>query len=104
MDAMSKPPEINEDRATQRTPHPPLPPLRFPFHPKIPCSRPLHEDPTFGLLNVPLFISTDASSPRTHPLLTLFLATFPCTFFLSDLEPFHVSLPFGENCVELTQL
>ncbi|KAF8320944.1 hypothetical protein DL93DRAFT_2052347, partial [Clavulina sp. PMI_390] len=38
-------------------------------------------------LNVPVYIATDAPSPRTNPSLSIFLRTLPCVFFLSDFEP-----------------
>jgi hypothetical protein len=36
------------------------------------------------ILSTPIFISTDASSPRSNPLLSRFIRTFPCVFFLED--------------------
>lgn len=37
-------------------------------------------------LNFPVFIATDAPSPRSNPSLQLFLRTLPCSFFLSDFD------------------
>ncbi|KAF9476370.1 hypothetical protein BDN70DRAFT_863382 [Pholiota conissans] len=37
-------------------------------------------------LNVPLYVATDLSTPRTHPLLNIFRQTFPCIFFLEDFK------------------
>ncbi|KZS90741.1 hypothetical protein SISNIDRAFT_457354 [Sistotremastrum niveocremeum HHB9708] len=54
------------------------------------CRAPLHPPP-FDILNTPIFLSTDAPSPNTHPLIQRFLLSFPCVFFLSDFEtPFHI--------------
>lgn len=55
------------------------------------CSAHLHTATHLLALNMPLFISIDAHSPRTNAALLLFVQTFPCIFFLSDfsshLEP-----------------
>ncbi|KAF8290872.1 hypothetical protein DL93DRAFT_2068920 [Clavulina sp. PMI_390] len=40
-----------------------------------------------NLLDFPVFIATDVTSPRTNPSLELFLRTLPCVFFLSDFGP-----------------
>ncbi|QRV76270.1 O-FucT domain protein [Ceratobasidium sp. AG-Ba] len=37
-------------------------------------------------LEIPLFIATDAPSPRAHPALRLFFATFPCVYVLDDFQ------------------
>lgn len=40
--------------------------------------------PAHSSLGVPVFIATDAQSPRTSHALQLFLRTLPCVYFLSD--------------------
>lgn len=82
-------PPTSEERipALKGTTDPPYPP-QTPSHPERPpihCRRPLHTDPDLLSLNIPLYISTDTTTPLTHPALTPFLTHFPCVFFLSDL-------------------
>ncbi|KAJ7594661.1 hypothetical protein C8J56DRAFT_1122814 [Mycena floridula] len=48
------------------------------------CHSALHTQPRWSILNVPLFVSTDAPNPRKDHSLELFLRTFPCTVFLQD--------------------
>jgi hypothetical protein len=64
-----------------RAPRPPMPegnPAQFS------CDRPRHLSARHQALNTPIFISTDISSPRSNPSISIFLETFPCVFFLSD--------------------
>jgi hypothetical protein len=58
----------------------------------LPCRSPLHSLPHLKPLNVPLFISTDAQDPLTHPSIVRFLQTFPCTFLLSDMLSYTAPL------------
>ncbi len=51
---------------------------------RLPCRRPRHTAAHLSPLNIPLYISTDAKDPINDPLLSLFLKTFPCIFFLGD--------------------
>lgn len=44
----------------------------------------IHDHPRS--LSTPLFIATDALSPRTHPALDIFSATFPCLFYLAEFQ------------------
>ncbi|KAI8992878.1 hypothetical protein BD414DRAFT_482552 [Trametes punicea] len=85
-DAEPEPPIIKPDIPAMRTAHPPLAP--FPREaapsPEFTCRAPLHGSPRLALLNAPLFISTDASSPGFNALLARFTRTFPCSFFLED--------------------
>ncbi|KAI0320854.1 hypothetical protein OF83DRAFT_475607 [Amylostereum chailletii] len=92
-----RPPEIPVHPATTRSSHPPLDPLPDSFSPRLSCRRPLHTDPDFLRLNVPLFISTDARTPASDPLFVLFSASFPCMFFLSDLLPLFSSWSTGDT-------
>lgn len=54
------------------------------------CKNRLHTASSLLPLNVPLFISSDASEPWDDPHLALFTRSFPCTFFLSDF-PDHTA-------------
>ncbi|KAH9859122.1 hypothetical protein C2E23DRAFT_801496 [Lenzites betulinus] len=79
------PPVLKEDLPAMRAPHPPLPVFPAEATPRgISCRSPLHTSPGLAALNAPLFISTDARSPASNPVLKRFTRTFPCTFFLSD--------------------
>lgn len=40
----------------------------------------------YRALNIPLYVATDLSAPKTHKLLSIFRQTFPCIFFLSDFK------------------
>ncbi|KAF9020458.1 hypothetical protein BDZ89DRAFT_1020143 [Hymenopellis radicata] len=51
---------------------------------RLPCHRSRHTAAHLLLLNTPLYVSTDAKDPFNDPLLSLFLKTFPCIFFLGD--------------------
>jgi hypothetical protein len=90
-DVHGPPPDMEEDQAARRTPHPSLATLPNVSMPQLACSRVLHTDPRLPRLNTPLFISTDARDPRKNYLFKSLLETFPCTFFLGDLGPFYVS-------------
>src|ERR1700733_3618880 len=48
------------------------------------------ETPNNIILHYPIFIATDAPSPRTNPSLLLFQRTLPCLCFLSDFEVFYL--------------
>ena len=50
----------------------------------INCRSPRHRKDRYQLLNIPLYVSTDIESPKSHPLLSIFRQTFPCIFFLED--------------------
>ncbi|PCH40592.1 hypothetical protein WOLCODRAFT_143158 [Wolfiporia cocos MD-104 SS10] len=90
------PPLIPLDVPALRVPHPPMAPL--PANPRdvhksrLSCPGELHEDPNHQLLNTPLFISTDVAYPHEDPLLSRFLRTFPCTFFLADFADHTAAL------------
>jgi len=87
-DAIAEPPVLTPDGPSLRTPHPPVPwPLPRKFSPRLPCRGALHTATSLMHLNIPLFVSTDSPDPSADPLLALFLRTFPCTFFLSDVLP-----------------
>ncbi|CCM05510.1 uncharacterized protein FIBRA_07733 [Fibroporia radiculosa] len=83
-DSSLAPPRIPLDIPTLRAPHPRLPPLPMRPAPPLACSGRLHTAPSLQVLNTPLFVATDVGDPRADPLLSRFLRTFPCTFFLSD--------------------
>lgn len=53
---------------------------------RLECRRPLHTDPSKLLLNTPVYIATDAVSPRTHEALQHVFETFPCAFTLADFD------------------
>ncbi|TFK45754.1 hypothetical protein OE88DRAFT_1740021 [Heliocybe sulcata] len=76
-------PDRSRDLAALKVPHPHLPPLPSSFSLDHSCQQPSSNLPD-PRLSIPLFISTDASDPRSHPLLQPFLLLFPCTFFLSN--------------------
>jgi hypothetical protein len=67
-------------------PQPPGAPL------SLQCRHRTHSVPHLTPLNTPLFISTDAKEPLTNPLLSAFLRTFPCTFFLNDFASHAIAL------------
>lgn len=55
------------------------------------CQQPHHSAASnMTQLNWPVFIATDAHSPRSNPSLQLFLRTLPCSFFLSDFTSSHL--------------
>ncbi|GBE81619.1 hypothetical protein SCP_0313480 [Sparassis crispa] len=84
------PPYIPPDTPSLRVPHPSLPALPIPPQSsKLVCSTTMHtsavSNPSrLDLLNTPLFLATDAATPRNSTLLERFTRTFPCTFFLED--------------------
>ncbi|KAH7884984.1 hypothetical protein F5I97DRAFT_1309900 [Phlebopus sp. FC_14] len=80
------PPLMVPDLPSRRVPHAALPSLPDSFLPVKPCRGRQHTSASLSRLNIPLFIATDAIAPESHPLLALFLNTFPCTFFLSDFD------------------
>jgi len=81
----SRPPQIEDDYAARRVPHPPLAPLPDIASPlDVSCRGIKHTSPRLRPLNTPVFISTDAMDPLGDVTISLFLRTFPCTFFLSD--------------------
>ncbi|KAK0212591.1 hypothetical protein DFS33DRAFT_1249085 [Desarmillaria ectypa] len=51
---------------------------------RFPCRGIRHTASHLFALNTPLYIATDADDPTNDPALSLFLRTFPCTFFLED--------------------
>jgi hypothetical protein len=100
-DTITDPPDFDAEEEQLQTL---LSPLRPSFSPKLHCQRRLYKDPVLQNLNIPLFISTDAVSPRNHPLFTPLLRTFPCLFFLSDLGSSSVSSPSGKDNIDLSRL
>lgn len=56
------------------------------------CREPLNRlgNPNNITVDHPIFIATDAPSPRTNPSLLLFQRTLPCLCFLSDFEAFYL--------------
>lgn len=50
------------------------------------CPTALHEDPKLAPLNRPVYIATDAHSPREDPNLQVFFKSLPCAFILSDFS------------------
>lgn len=48
------------------------------------CKGELHTEEHLLALNRPIYIATDAHSPRTNADLTIFFNTFPCAFVLGD--------------------
>ncbi|KAI0744290.1 hypothetical protein C8Q80DRAFT_889485 [Daedaleopsis nitida] len=81
-----EPPVIAPDLPALRSPHPPLSPLPPNATPStaISCREPLHTARKLHVLNVPLYIATDAHNPSLNPVLWRFIRTFPCAFFLED--------------------
>ncbi|KAI0744287.1 hypothetical protein C8Q80DRAFT_1186080 [Daedaleopsis nitida] len=81
-----EPPVIAPDLPALRSPHPPLSPLPPNAAPStaISCRGSLHTARKLHVLNVPLYIATDAHNPSLNPVLWRFLRTFPCAFFLED--------------------
>jgi hypothetical protein len=89
-DVELRPPILSVDIPAGRVPHPPIAQLPEVFTPHVACRGVKHTSPRFNLLNTPLFISTDAKDPSSDPAISVFLQTFPCTFFLSDF-PTHAA-------------
>ncbi|KAM0753275.1 hypothetical protein T439DRAFT_378973 [Meredithblackwellia eburnea MCA 4105] len=55
--------------------------------PSLACPSPLYdESDRLAPLNTPLYIATDTLTPRSDSLVTMFIETFPCVFFLSDFQ------------------
>ncbi|KAH8921196.1 hypothetical protein BT69DRAFT_1351807 [Atractiella rhizophila] len=52
------------------------------------CGSPLHTDPSLKKFNIPLYLATDARSPREDPNLSFFFTTFPCLFIYDDFAKF----------------
>jgi hypothetical protein len=48
------------------------------------CKGELHTDEALLPLNRPIYIATDARSPRTNADLAIFFDTFPCAYVLGD--------------------
>ncbi|KAF8302051.1 hypothetical protein DL93DRAFT_2173265 [Clavulina sp. PMI_390] len=84
--------EPSEDPSTAVHPNMiPLPPANttdtgFPTSgSSVLCPQHLHSiSSNLTRLSFPVYIATDATSPRANPSLNLFLRTLPCVFFLSD--------------------
>ena len=83
-DPTLRPPIVPIDLAALRVPHPEPERIIPNHHSALRCRNPLHNSTNLSILNIPLFISTDVSTPKSHPLLRLFYETFPCTFTLAD--------------------
>ncbi|KAI0698096.1 hypothetical protein BC835DRAFT_688622 [Cytidiella melzeri] len=64
------------------------------------CRNQIHRSPSLAPLNTPLFISSDATGPRTHRNLALFVRTFPCSFFLSDFPEPTATLDGLQNSLD----
>lgn len=58
-------------------------PSTFP-HARLQCRGQRHTSARLQALNTPLYLATDAKDPINEPMLTLFLRTFPCIYFLDD--------------------
>lgn len=50
------------------------------------CQFPLYTKEALLPINTPVYLATDAPSPKTHPALKQFFRTFPCIYLLSDFE------------------
>lgn len=89
-----EPPVIAPDIPAMRSPHPPLPvfPADATPSPGHSCRGSLHDQSNLRILNVPLFIATDAHNPSVNSLLWRFTRTFPCSFFLEDFPEHTWSL------------
>lgn len=61
-------------------------PIPRPLSPTLSCRRPLHTKPILQRLNVPIYIATDARTPRTSAALAVFFDSFPCAFVLDDFS------------------
>lgn len=72
------PPYLTKQPGVQLPPPSPSTASRFP------CRGIRHTASRLFALNTPLYIATDAKDPTNDPTLSLFLRTFPCTFFLED--------------------
>ncbi|SJK97771.1 uncharacterized protein ARMOST_01025 [Armillaria ostoyae] len=72
------PPNFTKQPRVQLPPPSPSTASRFP------CRGIRHTALRLFALNTPLYIATDAKNPTNDPTLSLFLRTFPCTFFLED--------------------
>lgn len=53
---------------------------------RLSCRSPRHTAPHLSILNTPLYVATDAKDPANDPMLSLFMKTFPCIFFLGDFS------------------
>lgn len=80
-DEDSTTPLLVRRQVSERTPGLSLPPPTT-----LLCRSHLHADPALLPLNAPVYISTDAGSPLTHPALVPFFLAFPCTYILSDFD------------------
>lgn len=58
--------------------------LHSPSLSNVQCRSPLHTSPSLLAFNTPLYIATDSPHPTSDAHLSIFFASFPCVFVLSD--------------------